>query len=267
MKHRGKEVTEEGYDLYRAKGMDRKTYTEYLDLIDDYIDVVKDKTVLEIGPHHFQMTERIAFHKPTSIFTIEPDSSCNVPNGLDAENYRGTADDYFHEVDPDESKFDVIFCCGVLYHLHSPLHLIEQICNTRPQTLIVETTTFATYALFGHASNIQDFIEWGPREKVLNICLGKEWDMVQPDRRGGAQKGQRIKKIIPYNTLYPNEVIEDMIKGFGYKVSKKKQVVSKYRSKTNVFIWHFELDPSVQDEEWSGKPDWDNLLMGIRMPV
>ena len=238
---------------------DRKTYTEYLDAIDDYIDVVRDKTVLEIGPHHFKMTERIAVHKPKSIFTIEPDSNCVVPDGLDAENYIGTADDYFHEFD---TKFDVIFCVGVLYHLHSPLHLIEQICNARPQTLIVETTNIPTFEEFGHAPNIQDFVKWGPREKVLNISLDSE-----PSRSGYAQTSKGIKKQIPYNTLYPNEVVEDLIKGFGYKVSKKKQIISKYRSKLNVFIWHFELDPSITTEEWIGTPEWDNMLMGVRMPV
>jgi hypothetical protein len=264
MKYKGKEVTEKGYDLHRKMGKDHKTYSEYLDEIDIYLNVAKDKTVLEIGPHHFQMTKRIVSHNPTSVLTIEPDINCNVPDGLDAENYRGTADDYFNEFD---TKFDVIFCCGVLYHLHSPLHLIEQICNNRPETLIVETTYMPTYNEFGHAPNIQDFVKWGPREKVLNVCIGKEWSVADSSRRGGAQLSKGIKKQIPYNTLYPNDVIEDIIKGFGYKVIKKKQVMTNYRSKAHVAIWHFELDPSVTDEEWTGEPDWNNMLMGVRIPT
>ena len=221
LQHQPKPATEE------------ETYTEYLDLIDDYIDVVKGKTVLEIGSGWFQMTERIASHKPTSIVTIEPNSD-SVQNSRiprDVVNHTVTADDYFHEFD---TKFDVIFCCGVLYHLHSPLHLIEQICNNRPQTLIVETTNVPAYDIYMRSHLYP--------ERVTGV--------------GAAQKSQGIKKQMPYKMLFPNEIYEGLIKGFGYKVIKKKHVTSNHKSKTNVFIWHFELDPSLEDE-WQVQPQLD----------
>jgi hypothetical protein len=43
--------------------------------------------------------------------------------------------------------------------------------------------------------------------------------------------------------------------------------MTNYRSKAHVAIWHFELDPSVTDEEWTGEPDWNNMLMGVRIPT
>ena len=235
MKHKGKEVTKEGYDLYRKMGKDRKTYTDYLDSIDDYIDIVKGKTVLEIGPCHYFMTERIASHEPKSIVTIEPNSE-SVQNSIiprDVVNHTVTADDYFHEFD---TTFDVIFCVGVLYHLHSPLHLIEQICNNRPQTLILETTNIPAD---------------GRNDRDLILLLPESNTGI-----GGAGKSKGIKRQMPYKTLYPNEMHEGLIKGFGYKVIKKKHVATNHISKTNVFIWHFELDPSVTDAVRS----WDPMI-------
>ena len=223
--------------VFKRLTSEEETYSEYLDLIDNYINVVKGKTVLEIGSCNFWMTERIASHEPKSIVTLEPNSESvmaaqkdsSIPTGV--VNHTLTADDYFHTFD---TKFDVIFCVGVLYHLHSPLHLIEQLCNNRPETLIVETTNVPAYDIYMRSH-------------------------LYPERMHGegiAQKSHGIKKQIPYKILFPNEIYESLIKGFGYKIIKKEQVTANYSSKTNVFIWHFELDPSLQ-HEWQAQPQLD----------
>jgi hypothetical protein len=66
--------------------------------------------------------------------------------------FSGTANDYFNYYCFDQSatnhlsRYDVVVLMGVLYHLHSPLHLLEMIINKiRPEMLIIETATGEPY--------------------------------------------------------------------------------------------------------------------------
>lgn len=111
---------------------------QYLDLIaEEYFLVCAGKNVLEIGPldgTHTKIIGKIS----NRLTLIEPDSEQydilkEIPGVTD--------------IIVDDANFvlgqplpnDVVVCCGVLYHLHSPLHLIELIVNNcEPQYVILD---------------------------------------------------------------------------------------------------------------------------------
>lgn len=105
-------------------------YTEFL--TNEAFSAVKNKTVLEIGALGDKITDCIKNAGASNVETVDP---------FGKATFRGTANDYYNtRVD----KFDVVTCMGLLYHLHSPWHLLEQIINhSQPDTLIVETTAYA----------------------------------------------------------------------------------------------------------------------------
>jgi SAM-dependent methyltransferase len=105
----------------------RLVFTEYLDFMStEYFYVCKDQSVLEIGPLDGTHTRLIASHAPKYFELIEPDSEF-IPF-LKKYSHNVINDDAFFVI-PTLNKFDVVVCCGVLYHLHSPLHLLEIISN------------------------------------------------------------------------------------------------------------------------------------------
>jgi SAM-dependent methyltransferase len=108
---------------------------------------VEGKRVLEIGSLTGRITEEIRKHTPLEITTIDPD-----PMVRKQTTFSGTANDYFNYYCFDQSatnhlsRYDVVVLMGVLYHLHSPLHLLEMIINKiRPEMLIIETATGEPY--------------------------------------------------------------------------------------------------------------------------
>lgn len=115
---------------------------KYMDHVSAILSIVQGKTVLELGSFGGWHTELMVNLGAKSIVCVEPN-----PNICDEDIYKHdivefkncTANDYYS--DTNVLDVDVVTCFGVLYHLHSPLHLLEQIINkSRPKFLIVETT-------------------------------------------------------------------------------------------------------------------------------
>jgi len=114
----------------------------YLKMTHPYFSVVKDKTVLEIGPQFGWHTELSLSYNPKSITLIEND--INVIELLN-KTYNGNnkvtiiQDDIYHHLPINNTSYDVVVCCGVLYHFHSPFYLLELIANQcDPETIIIE---------------------------------------------------------------------------------------------------------------------------------
>tara|TARA_R110002012_G_scaffold281189_1_gene470192 strand:- start:419 stop:832 length:414 start_codon:yes stop_codon:yes gene_type:complete len=60
--------------------------------------------------------------------------------------FTGTAND-FYSSKIGKQEYDVVTCFGLLYHLHSPMHLFEQIINkSKPKTIIIESVHVAVDA-------------------------------------------------------------------------------------------------------------------------
>lgn len=118
---------------------DDELWDAYLNSICDYFKVCKDNTVLEIAPFFGTHTNVIKYHAPKSITLVEMNEKALI--GLhrrqpDCEIIESDIFSYLLE----EHKFNVVVCCGLLYHLHSPLYLLELIVNRcDPQYIIIES--------------------------------------------------------------------------------------------------------------------------------
>jgi hypothetical protein len=109
-------------------------YSGFLkDLFEQY---TTGKRVLELGASCGIHTEIVREYADT-LFTVDPHIRYD-PGGDITPDFYGTANDYYKQVANPE--FDVVLCLGLLYHLHSPFHLLEQIVNlSKPKVLIVES--------------------------------------------------------------------------------------------------------------------------------
>lgn len=116
--------------------------SKYLDYISTFLSVVQGKTVLELGSFGGWHTELMINFGAKTITCVEPNLSICDNNIYKHDNIKlesCTANDFY--LSTNISTVDVVTCLGVLYHLHSPLHLLEQIINkSQPKYLIVETT-------------------------------------------------------------------------------------------------------------------------------
>ena len=119
------------------------TYQDFV--TNDVFPIVEGKKVLEIGPLQGELTKCIEANNPSFVHTVEP--AFNKWDTQRHPNYHGTANDFFNENYVDFLNFDVVVIMGVLYHLHSPFHLLELIINKcRPEYLILETSHAVVYA-------------------------------------------------------------------------------------------------------------------------
>ena len=109
-------------------------YSEFLHaLFEQY---ATGERVLEFGASCGVHSE-IAREYADSLFTVDPHVRYDIDGDITPDFY-GTANDYYKQVANPEA--DVVLCMGLLYHLHSPFHLLEQIVNlSKPKVLIVES--------------------------------------------------------------------------------------------------------------------------------
>lgn len=107
-----------------------KTYNE---LLEETFSLCKDKSVLELATFENRHS-RIIKGLASSWQGVEPDQRYAGPN-----MFTGTANDFYRSK-MGEQEYDIVTCFGLLYHLHSPIHLFEQIINkSKPKTIIIES--------------------------------------------------------------------------------------------------------------------------------
>ncbi len=100
--------------------------------------VAQDRSVLEIGPFWGQHTTVLESYGPQTVTLLEPNSDAAA---LLAQKFDYTVivEDVYHYLRT-VKHYDVVLLCGVLYHLHSPLYLLELIANNvNPEYIITET--------------------------------------------------------------------------------------------------------------------------------
>lgn len=114
-------------------------FETYISQIQNLFGIVENKTVLEIAAFDGHHTKIILHYKPKDVTIVEANlNACTVLQEK-FKNCHIVADDifnYLHET----HNFDIVVCCGLLYHLHNPLHLLELIANNaNPSYIILET--------------------------------------------------------------------------------------------------------------------------------
>ena len=115
-----------------------KTYNEFLE---ETFSICKDKSVLELASFNNRHS-RIIKGLASSWQGVEPDQSF-----VGSNMFTGTANDFYNSKFGNQ-EYDVVTCFGLLYHLHSPMHLFEQIINkSKPKTIIIESVHVADTAL------------------------------------------------------------------------------------------------------------------------
>lgn len=116
-------------------------WVNYLYRIQEVFTVIENKTVLEIGPFTGNHTYFLREFKPKSITLVEPNIYGVNKLTRKYPEYEVIHDDIMLFLEKPR-KFDVVMCFGVLYHLHSPLYLLELIANRcDPDFILLETTT------------------------------------------------------------------------------------------------------------------------------
>lgn len=115
----------------------------YLSSIEKYFDICKDNTILEIAPLFGTHTNLIKHHGAKQITFVEiNDNAVRTALPETHPDCELVIDDIFSYLSTPK-KFDVVVCCGLLYHLHSPLYLLELIANNiAPKYVILETFPF-----------------------------------------------------------------------------------------------------------------------------
>lgn len=118
---------------------DFEMWSSYLDVIHPYFNLCAGKKVLEIGPFKGHHTSVIKTHSPSSITLVEPMPLFGSKLNKSHPDCELIQEDIFFYLEK-ARDFDVVVCCGVLYHLHSPIYLLELIANrVSPKYLYIET--------------------------------------------------------------------------------------------------------------------------------
>ena len=137
---------------------DKHLWETYINQCDPYFNICTEQSVLEIGSFQGLHTKTILSKNPKSLTLIEPDKKMSEMflenNSAISEKCSIINEDIVFYLN-EKRSFDVVICCGVLYHLHNPFYLLELIANRiNPKLLILETFTSPTPELFYEELNI-----------------------------------------------------------------------------------------------------------------
>jgi SAM-dependent methyltransferase len=167
------------------------SWDRYLALLDSCFDICRDKKVLELGPLHGGHTKLIAKQNPKYLEVIEPDPQNIVELQKISEIDKIVCGDAVMELMAPK-HFDVVVCFGLLYHLHSPLHLLEMIVNNCGPKYLMLDCVFTD----SHISVLPEYVnQLGARQ------IPKNW------------KSCNVNIVLPFWTY--QQCLEQM----GYKLS------------------------------------------------
>lgn len=183
---------------------------EYLKLIsDEYFYICRDKTVLEIGPNSTIHSSLIISHNPKYLKLIEANSDAANALSLVPGINEVVADDALMAL-TEKSLADVVVCCGVLYHLHSPLHLLELITNNcNPDYIILDCVIDQQHLKF----------------------------LPEIDNITGNRYTRHNWKSAKFNFVIPFDIINASMLNMGYKLVKQHSIqVTDYIPKNNSWL-------------------------------
>ena len=166
-------------------------WSRYHDFIDQqFMWDLDQKHVLEIGPFTGAQTQVIAKHDVKSLILVEPNPLVQQDLATQYPLAQIINDDIF-SVYQSPMPVDVVVCLGVLYHLHSPLYLLElMVQQSDPKTIILDN--FAVPGI-GHGGMIPE-----------------------PTNSPGNRYSQH--PTLSFSIAFPFEVFEQALLDLGYKL-------------------------------------------------
>lgn len=169
-----------GFDTY----VDKELYSE---------EIIKGKSVLEIGPLDGSMTSAILQKSPKHLKTVDIHwgnyAKINVfGNAFGYDNLSVELDD-FHNISKNSyGKWDVLFAHGILYHSSNPLLILEQLSEVA-DTIVVGTHTKPRNT----SKSFSKSINWKGTE--FPVITSPEYDIA----KGGPGKDQVFLTVDDYD--------------------------------------------------------------------
>lgn len=180
----------------------------------EYFYVVDNRSVLELGPNTGFHTNLIQQMNPKFHEAIEPNAQCSK---FLQDRYFGNVqtihDDAFMVLQ-NAKKIDVVICFGLLYHLHSPLYLLELIANNcDPDIILLDCV---------HSPAVLEFLEEATNTPGNRFSMGN-W------------------KSIKFNLNAPFEIVSQSMKQLDYKLIKSSNLtIQDNASKSNSWVGMWE---------------------------
>jgi hypothetical protein len=182
------------------------SWNDWANRIDEnYLSVCKNKTVLEIACGSGNISRYIVDQTPKSLILIDLGvEKSPVP---ETNTIKFISDDV-HQWLPMSPTIEVVVCFGFLYHLHSPLHLLELIVNyCDPKTIILDNVVAPHPLAFNKEINNR------PGQRYV-----KEW------------------KYCPFNMPTPFFIINQSLDHMGYKLDKSHHLRCEPFPKSNGWV-------------------------------
>ena len=129
--------------------------TDYFSFINKtYFPICKNQRVLEIGAAFGDHSKLIATQSPSYFEIVEGDATHAKKLEKILTIDKVIHNDIILELQENSKPFDVCICLGVLYHLHSPLNLLELIINKCQPKYILLDCVAAPHPLVFHSEII-----------------------------------------------------------------------------------------------------------------
>jgi hypothetical protein len=193
--------------------------------------VCAGKSVLEIGPNKGNQTPCIINNAPSSLTSVEADViACRELTNLlpDVNVINQDIFEYYKE----PHKMDVVICCGVLYHLHNPFHLLELIVNqSDPEYLVLDCVDNDTASdwLVPKFKVGQDITY---RDNSIHAVTVDQEPINQAGMRQVAQEKNVIFSVIFHTALYRRA-----LEGMGYQILKLEKLGKKFKTQSKHNSW------------------------------
>lgn len=193
--------------------------SRYLGIIQWNCELIKDKTILDIGAHDGRWTFAAIKAGAKHVTCIEPRNEHvqwihdNMEH-YNAKNYSVIQDDIHQIIGSFEpNQFDVIFCLGFFYHTLEHKSLLKEFKRLSPKTIIMDTNVAS-----GDNSFIQ--LEWESTSKPLFSI------------------GENQKNLVGRPSI---KALQDMFESIMYDIefydwSKIHNISSDYSKKTRVTL-------------------------------
>lgn len=175
------------------------TWCEYHDiLLRDFMWCCKDRSVLEIAPfvgHQSMVIDRAGPRKYTLVEPWGP--ACDVLRQR-YPLYSVRNQDIF-DFYAEEWPVDVVVCQGLLYHLHSPLYLLELIANrSSPDYVILDNLKCDGVYIMPENSNRAGNRQVADGKKFIDINLSSPHSLIMESMR---QLGYQQVNFLPAGTF------------------------------------------------------------------